>query len=119
MNYIQCFLVSAVMISININSFAKEPITKAEALHEYACSNQIARSDNPWHITNLYNCSTNELYIPYQLWSGAQWNGDKQAPCMHPADRRSALNNSSNEIIVKGPIQWIEPETGEELEVWE
>ena len=43
-------------------------LTAAEQLHQQACSVSPYVSDAPWHIANLYNCLTRELFIPYQLW---------------------------------------------------
>ncbi|MBF0379830.1 MAG: hypothetical protein HQL69_02360 [Magnetococcales bacterium] len=73
--------------------------------------------ESPWHIANLYDCQKNRLYIPYQLWTGAKWNGNKDSSCMHDADSTFWVNNSSGTTI-KGPKEWKNPETGENLSVW-
>ncbi|MGH1487292.1 MAG: hypothetical protein ACRBCI_13850 [Cellvibrionaceae bacterium] len=103
---------------------AEKTLSAAERLHQHACAIKPYVHDNPWHIANLYDCTTRELYVPYQLWSGAEWNGDKQGPCMHAVDHRSVLSQpsdqySSGEIIRKGPISWHDKHTGETLKVWE
>ncbi|MFT6387786.1 MAG: hypothetical protein ACJAUP_001158 [Cellvibrionaceae bacterium] len=102
----------------------KVTLSAAEQLHHQACSIQPYASDDPWHITNLYNCGNRELFVPYQLWTGAEWNGDKQAPCMHAIDRRSVFlpladNDASGEVIIRGPLSWQDPKTGEAIRVWE
>lgn len=96
----------------------------AEKLHYQACSIKPYVSDDPWHIANLYDCVNKELYIPYQLWSGAEWGGDKYSACMHEVNRKSVLSQpaedyASGEVIVNGPIEWTDPHTGELLQVWE
>lgn len=99
----------------------------ADVLHELACAISPYIGDDPWHITNLYNCSSRELFIPYQLWSGASWNGDKNAPCSHSVDNESIVIKPDNatarygkgKTIIRGTKLWENPKTGEEIEVFE
>ncbi|BAS68369.1 MAG: hypothetical protein DSY43_04680 [Gammaproteobacteria bacterium] len=88
---------------------------KAE-LHKLACQGE-RKSNSPWHIINLYNCEENTLFIPYQLWSGADWNGDKNSACMHKANTSFYVNENSGTTI-KGPKKWLNPKTNQEIEVW-
>ena len=81
-------------------SITKDP----EVLYQLACSN-AGRSDSPWHITNLYDCESKTIFVPYQLWTGAEWDGNKDAPCMHQASTTFIVNNVSKTTI-KGPIKW-------------
>jgi len=75
----------------------------------------------------LYNCSSKELFIPYQLWTGASWDGDKNADCIHSVNTESILSKpinatgrySKGKVIIKGITKWTHPESGEELEVFE
>ena len=62
----------------------KQAQLAAKRLHKVACSINPYSNKDPWHISNLYNCANKELFIPYQLWTGAVWNGDKNANCMQP-----------------------------------
>ena len=74
-----------------------------EALLEKHCSNNKATS--AWHISNILDCSKRTLFIPYQLWTGAKWNGNKQSACMHKANLTFTVNNKSKTKIT-GPINW-------------
>lgn len=111
------------LLLICVSSANAAYYTSAEDFHREVCALQPYEGEDPWRITHLYNCATREFFIPYQLWSGASWDGDKQAPCMHEVDRSSRLDMpsdkySSGELVVKGPIMWTDPGTGEEIEVW-
>jgi hypothetical protein len=85
-------------------------------LYKFACQTEN-KNNSAWSIANLYNCKTRTMFIPYQLWSGEEWNGDKDAPCMHKANTSFYVNGESGTTI-KGPKQWTNPKTGNELEVW-
>jgi len=85
-------------------------------LHSAACENVLAEV-SVWHISQLYDCSTRSLFIPFQLWTGAAWSGDKTAPCLHEADSRFNVNGNSWTTI-SGPIQWIHPRLGTTYRVW-
>jgi hypothetical protein len=102
----------------------KQAQLAAVKLHQTACSISPYISDDPWHIANLYNCANKQLFIPYQLWTGSKWNGDKNATCMHKANTRSPLENSKEgyfggEVIINGPIKWKDDLTGEVKNVWQ
>lgn len=89
---------------------------ETETLHRLACS-QPKKSDSVWNIGNLYDCESRELFIPYQLWTGANWDGNKDAPCMHPADTVFIVNGKSMTTI-KGPKKWENPRTGKTETIW-
>ena len=76
-----------------------------------------ATSDSPWNIKNLYDCTTSTLYIPYQLWTGAEWDGARGGPCMHAAESSFTVNARSATQIV-GPKRWTNPKTGAVETVW-
>ncbi len=84
--------------------------------HERACAS-YPPSASPWHVTNLYDCNTRRLYLPYQLWTGARWDGRKDGPCMHEADSTFNVNGDSRTRI-RGPQRWRNPKTGREETVW-
>lgn len=79
-------------------------VTQPEALHELACS-QLRSTDSPWSIGNLYDCENRSMFVPYQLWTGARWDGDKDADCMHPASTTFFVNGTSGTRIT-GPKEW-------------
>lgn len=85
-------------------------------LGKAACGNGKAKG-SPWHISNLYNCENNSFFVPYQLWTGAKWDGDKESACMHAADSAFTVNNVSKTTI-RGPIQWKNPRSGKTIAIW-
>ena len=87
------------------------------SLHDAACT-QAAKSSSPWNIKNLYSCEERSLFIPYQLWTGGDWDGNRDAPCMHPARSLFYVNGSSSTTI-RGPKRWGNPSSGEAHIVWE
>lgn len=80
-----------------------------EALHELACSSPQS-GKGPWNVSNLYDCESRKLFIPYQLWTGSKWDGNKDAPCMHPAnivfDVYVSSANKWRTRTIKGPKEW-------------
>lgn len=85
-----------------------------EGFHQRVCAlPKPSGNTSPWHIRHLYNCQEQRLFIPYQLWTGAQWNGDKYANCMHPADN---LNYRKRKLT--GPVDWKNLRTGEIERLW-
>ena len=80
-------------------------------------SKGIPGNGSPWHIDNLYNKSDKSFFIPYQLWTGAKWDGDKNKPCMHKANSYFSTNGRSPTTI-KGPFEWKNPETGSLETIW-
>lgn len=93
-------------------------LRKADALrlHAIACS-EHKQSGSKWNIHELYDCTTRELFIPYQLWTGVSWDGDKGAPCMHLGDSRFSVNGKSATTIT-GPRIWRNPVTGKPESYW-
>ncbi|MFT5117324.1 MAG: hypothetical protein ACI9NY_000853 [Kiritimatiellia bacterium] len=82
--------------------------------HQQVCALPDAtKSASPWHIRHLYDCDQGNLFLPYQLWSGAPWNGDKDANCMHEAD----ITNYRNRRF-QGPIEWKNISTGKIETTW-
>ena len=63
-----------------------------------------------WHAEQRSGCNTRALHIPYQLWTGASWDGGKEGLCMHAADSRFNVNGTSPTRI-KGPLEWANPRT--------
>ena len=89
-----------------------------QAFHDRACASYPA-SSNPWHIANLYDCGTRILYVPYHLWTGAEWDGSHDAAdsCMHAAETEFSVNGTSDTRI-NGPVQWTNPVTEAAESVW-
>jgi hypothetical protein len=111
-----CVLIAAASVTDAAANGTQFTGATAPKLREAACT-QPARSDSPWNIKNLYDCATSTLYIPYQLWTGAKWDGSKTGACVHDAASSFAVNSRSDTHIV-GPKQWTNPETGVTETVW-
>ena len=79
-------------------------IKDSAALHEFACSN-AGDSESPWHIRNLYDRESRTFFVPYHLWSGAEWDGNKDGPCMHQVSTTFLVNGWSRTTI-EGPREW-------------
>ena len=112
--------VTCALVAILVTGPAPAARSEAAAgreFHDLACAAWPA-SSSPWHVTNLYDCETRALYIPYQLWTGASWDGSAEGPCMHEADSRFEVNGTSPTRI-RGPVAWSNPRTGERHTVWE
>ncbi len=90
--------------------------TTAQSFHNLACAN-YPPSSSPWRIGNLYDCQTRKMFVPYQLWTGASWDGRKDGPCMHKVDNTFTVNRKSQTRIT-GPKQWLNVESGEQEMVW-
>ena len=90
--------------------------TPAGGFHKLACASHPP-SSSPWHVKNLYDCKTRELFVPYQLWTGADWDGRKDGPCMHKADNTFSVNDRSLTRI-SGPKKWRNPKMDTEEMVW-
>ena len=72
------------------NSLAKDFSLKnqsqVKAIYNESLNN---KSSNPWHITNLYSKEDDSFFIPYHLWSGSSWDGNKNSEnCMHDAKKK-------------------------------
>lgn len=94
------------LMSTPAEAFFHTPKVKdMEALHELACSSQQSEK-GPWHLTNLYDCESRTFFVPYQLWSGAEWDGNKDAPCMHPANTTFTVVNNGRTRTITGPKEW-------------
>ena len=112
---IGCIYFSAIAACVSTDA----AVIRAEdstAIHDIACL-EPRKSDSKWNIQELYSCDAQELFIPYQLWTGARWSGDKNAPCMHPSDSLFYVNGVSATTIF-GPEMWQNPVSGETESYW-
>ncbi|MGB7402658.1 MAG: hypothetical protein WA916_08755 [Arcobacter sp.] len=51
--------------------------TELSKVTNQECS-KPTKNSSAWHIDNLYDCKTKSFFIPYQLWSGAKFDGNKK-----------------------------------------
>ncbi len=116
---VSCGLIFACASDLRQSKQENQPqllFSSTSELQRFACE-RIKDNDEPWGVNNLYNCNTGLLYIPYQLWTGVAWNGDKTARCMHPTFSSFSVNGDSKTTIT-GPRQWINPKSDEVEQVW-
>ena len=85
-------------------------------LRQAACGIGKA-NESAWQISNLYNCENDSFFVPYQLWTGAKWDGNKESSCMHAAVTAFTVNNVSKTRI-RGPVQWKNPRSGKTISIW-
>ena len=94
-------VIAACVLLADAVTAARADRKAAREFHERACAS-YPPSASRWHVTNLYDCKTRKLYVPYQLWTGAKWDGRKDGPCMHEADSAFDVNGFSRTTI-RGP----------------
>ena len=82
----------------------KNTVEDPETLHNLACS-VAGDNGSPWHISNLYDCDSRSMFIPYHLWTGMAWDGNKDGPCMHEASTTFFVNGRS-QTTIEGPKEW-------------
>ena len=88
-----------------LSGWATETTAGTDSIYNIACGDDVKKSQSPWHISNLYDCRKKTMFIPYQLWTGMDWNGDKTGDCMHKADSYFVVNRTSATTIT-GPHDW-------------
>jgi hypothetical protein len=87
------------------------------SLYKKVCTEPLLSSQSPWFIGLLYDCQQRELFIPYQLWTGASWDGNKNSGCMHYADTKFSVNGHDLTHI-SGPHKYYDKALKKELNVW-
>ena len=71
-----------------------------------------------WSKQNVYDPETDTYYIPYHLWTGAYWDGNKnENVILHSADTVFLVNGVS-ETHVNGPETWRHPYLDKEFKVY-
>ena len=80
-------------------------------------------ASNAWHFKNLYDSSSESFFIPYQLWSGAKWDGVKSAEkCMHRANTTWKYTNARNKKTkgkITSPVKFTHPSSGNVFDTFE
>ena len=107
--------VSSVLL-FSFSSIAKDFSLKnqsqAKTIYIQALKN---KSSNPWHLTNLYSKENDTFFIPFHLWSGAKWNGNKNVEnCMHEVDSKWSFKRGDRvrKNRLSAPIDFKAPDTG-------
>ena len=80
-------------------------------------------ASNPYHFINLYDASSDSFFIPYQLWSGAKWDGVKSVEkCMHKANTTWTYfnpRNTKSKGKIISPVKYPHPSSGEVFQTFE
>ena len=82
-----------------------------------ACGTPEPAGGSPWHFQRLFNCDDETFYIPFQLWTGAKWNGDREAGCMHAVDHTFMVNGTS-QTRISGPYERVNPISATRENYW-
>ena len=69
---------------------------------------------NVWEAS--INPQTKERFIPVELWTGADWDGQKELR-IAPVD--GTYRHRTSTYYIKGPVEWKHPVTGETSVVFE
>ena len=76
----------------------------------------------PWHISNLLDCTNNTFYIPYELWSGASFDGQKRNVnnCMNDVDTTFVSSQTAQTSTnIKRVDEWRSPVFDHIFPIWE
>ena len=80
-------------------------------------------ASNSWHFNNLYDASSGSFFIPYQLWSGAKWDGVKSVEkCMHKANitwKYFNPRNNKSKGKITSPVDFTHPSSGRDLQTFQ
>jgi hypothetical protein len=79
-----------------------------------AASSAQAVESSVWEAS--INSQTKERFIPVELWTGANWGGQKELK-MAPVD--GTYRHRTSTYYIKGPLEWKHPVTGETSLVFE
>jgi hypothetical protein len=82
------------------------------------CNSPKPKEITPWSAYNLYDCKTKSWFIPYELWSGASFDGNKSNSINHQVDTSTEFSyredkpNKMRSVTIKGALPWIDIPTG-------
>lgn len=99
------YLTCAALILPGCTTISVTDMKKDGRLREIFNQAKNLDQKSPWNIVNLYNAENDTIFIPYQLWTGMEWDGNKNSACMHKADSFFTVNNRSHTTIT-GPHDW-------------
>jgi len=83
------------------------------------------KSKSPWHISNLYDCKDKSFFIPYQLWSGAKYDGHKANSKNHQVNKQTTTSHygksgrlSYSDLSVIGTTKWTSDKYDKEFNIY-
>ena len=71
-----------------------------------------------WSRQNVYDPETDTYYIPYHLWTGAYWDGNKNENVILQSADTVFLVNGVSETRINGPETWRHPYLDKEFKVY-
>ena len=92
------------------------PVPKATPTPAVTAAESMTLERLAWSKQNLFDPETQTYYIPYQLWTGAYWDGNRDI-ILHSADTVFWVNGR-DETRIKGPETWRHPLLDEEFLVY-
>ena len=125
MRLITLLIISITFLFYSSHSFSAEKYKLAsysdvKKLIEIVGSNTAS---NAWHFNNLYDVSSGSFFIPYQLWSGAKWDGIKSVEkCMHKAKKTwNYINprNNNRKGRITSPVKFTNLSSGKIFDTFE
>jgi hypothetical protein len=63
-----------------------------------------------------YDPTTKTRYIPIELWSGGEWDGNRE---LRMTSANLFFGKHTGEKRIRGPMEWTRPGTGETIQVYE
>lgn len=118
MKFITLLTISMTILFSTSHSFGAEKYKLASKSDVTKLAETVGSqsASNPYHFINLYDASSDSFFIPYQLWSGAKWDGVKSVEkCMHKANTTWNYYNPRNTKSkgkITSPVKYTHPLSG-------
>ena len=125
MKFITLLTISMTILFSTSHSFGAEKYKLASKSDVTKLAETVGSqsASNPWHFNNLYDASSDSFFIPYQLWSGAKWDGVKLVEkCMHKVNTTWKYTNARNKQTkgkITSPVKFTHPSSGNVFETFE
>ena len=125
MKFITLLTISMTILFSTSHSFGAEKYKLASKSDVTKLAETVGSqsASNPYHFINLYDASSDSFFIPYQLWSGAKWDGVKSVEkCMHKANTTWTYfnpRNTKSKGKIISPVKYPHPSSGEVFQTFE
>jgi hypothetical protein len=125
MKFITLLTISMTILFSTSHSFGAEKYKLASKSDVTKLAETVGSqsASNPYHFINLYEASSDSFFIPYQLWSGAKWDGVKSVEkCMHKANTTWTYfnpRNTKSKGKIISPVKYPHPSSGEVFQTFE
>jgi hypothetical protein len=125
MKFITLLTISMTILFSTSHSFGAEKYKLASKSDVTKLAETVGSqsASNPYHFINLFDASSDSFFIPYQLWSGAKWDGVKSVEkCMHKANTTWTYfnpRNTKSKGKIISPVKYPHPSSGEVFQTFE